>query len=57
MSMHPKVADAFEQIDAAIFSGDEFFDPINLNVLTDYIQRWQRQIPHLTEMSQPESQT
>lgn len=42
MSMHPKVADAFEEIDAAIFSGDTFWDKDNMDKLEKFLGRWYR---------------
>lgn len=51
--MHPSVSRAFEEIDAAIFSGDTFYDPDALNKLKRMMDRWTRQLPHLEEMSKP----
>lgn len=44
MSLHPKVDEAFDEIDAAVFSGDSFHDPDNLAELERYIARWSREI-------------
>ncbi|WNL50704.1 hypothetical protein RPALISO_117 [Ruegeria phage RpAliso] len=41
-SMHPSVERAFEEIDAALFSGDTFHSPDNLKVLENHLARWQR---------------
>lgn len=40
--MHPRVAEAFEQIDAALFNGDTFDDPENEKHLFEYLGRWLR---------------
>lgn len=42
--MHPKLLHALEQIDAAVFNGDTFDDPGDLEELTDYINRWVRHL-------------
>jgi hypothetical protein len=48
--MERHLIDAFEEIDAAIFSGDTFStDEDALLALKDYIGRWQRAIPALEE--------
>lgn len=49
MSMHPSVARAFEEIDAAMFSGNTFMFPENLAVLEKYLGRWNRTLPSLQE--------
>ncbi len=38
--MHPKVAQALEEIDAAVFSGDTFYDPDPRALLLYYMERW-----------------
>ena len=38
--MHPKVSDAIQQIDAAVFNGDTFEDPTDRADLLEYIERW-----------------
>lgn len=38
--MHPSVARAFEEIDAAVFTGDDFHNAANLKILANYIGRW-----------------
>lgn len=43
MSLHWKVEEAFEEIDAAVYSGDSFHDEENLKELERYIQRWSRE--------------
>lgn len=40
--MHPNVAKALEEIDAACFSGDTFFGPEELAELKKYVGRWKR---------------
>lgn len=42
--IHPDVEEAFEQIDAAVFSGDAFYEAENLDKLETYVGRWQRAI-------------
>lgn len=45
--MHPNVARAFDEIDAALFSGDTFHNPQSLARLKSMIERWQRAIPSI----------
>ncbi len=49
--MHPCVAAAINELDAAIFSGDTFFNTENLEELKRVLARWQRKIPDLEEIS------
>jgi len=49
IQMHPKVEEAFDQIDAAIFSGDGFFNEQALETLEYYIKRWQREANRIKE--------
>ena len=51
MDMHPNVKQAFNEIDAAIFSGDTFFNAENLAELKRMIARWQAKLPDLDEMA------
>lgn len=44
--MHPKVAEAIQQIDAAVFNGDTFEVPEHRAELLEYIERWCRQLAH-----------
>jgi hypothetical protein len=44
--MHPKVADAIQQIDAAVFNGDTFEEPEARAELVEYLKRWCK---HLSE--------
>lgn len=43
--MHPRVTEAIQQIDAALFNGDTFFDDEARAELLEYVERWARQIP------------
>lgn len=45
--MHPSVTRAFDEIDAAIFSGDTFIDPDALQKLEAMVARWQLAITSL----------
>ena len=48
--MEKYLIDAFEEIDAAVFSGDTFStDEDALLALKHYIGRWQRAIPDLQD--------
>ena len=40
--MHEDIAGAFEQIDAALFSGDTFFSFENRKILRERLERWER---------------
>lgn len=42
MSIHKDTLEAFEQIDAAMFSGDTFVSHEGRMKLREYLQRWQR---------------
>lgn len=42
--MHPKVASAIEEIDAAVFSGDTFEDPAARAKLVEYMAAWTREL-------------
>lgn len=42
--LHPDVKEALDQIDAAIFTGDTFFNPENMEELKTFIGRWNREI-------------
>jgi len=42
--MHPHVAHAIQEIDAALFNGDTFDDPDMRDELLEYIARWTRQL-------------
>ena len=47
--MHPKIEDAIQQIDAALFNGDTFDDEGHRATLQEYVDRWQRQLRELSE--------
>jgi hypothetical protein len=47
--MHPKIEDALQQIDAALFNGDTFDDEENRAALQEYVDRWQRKLRELSE--------
>ncbi len=42
--MHPKLAHAIQEIDAAVFNGDTFDDPDARAELLHYIERWTREL-------------
>jgi len=42
MSLHPNIERAFNEIDAAIFSGDQFENVEDLAKLRYHIERWER---------------
>lgn len=44
--MHPKVAEAIQQIDAAVFNGDTFENPDERTELLEYIERWCKRLAH-----------
>lgn len=44
MGLHPRLAEAFEQIDAAVFNGDTFHDPDHRENFIDYLNRWSREL-------------
>lgn len=44
--MHPKLADAIQQIDAAVFNGDTFETPEHRHALCEYLERWSKQLKH-----------
>lgn len=53
--MHPKVAGAIQEIDAALFSGDTFDNPVDRAELASYVARWARELEVLeTDASRPE---
>lgn len=49
MVLHWKVEEAFEEIDAAVYSGDSFHDEKNLEELERYILRWQREAKRIRD--------
>lgn len=42
--MHPKVAQAIQEIDAAVFNGDTFEDSDDRAELLEYIARWKSRL-------------
>jgi hypothetical protein len=40
--LHPKVENALQEIDAAMYSGDTFIDGANIQMLQGYLDRWNR---------------
>ncbi len=50
MSLRPATLNACEEIDAALFSGDEFIDsPEAIDALKQYVQRWTRELNKLEQ--------
>jgi len=47
--MHPSVSRAFEEIDAAVFSGPLLYNPEELAKLKRYTERWTRAILEIEE--------
>jgi hypothetical protein len=49
--LHPNVAQAIQEIDAAVFNGDAFEEVEARAELLEYIERWQRRLaePIITE--------
>ena len=43
-----------EQLDAALFSGDDFLEAEERNELKEYIERWTRRIKEIEEMENQE---
>lgn len=53
--IHPKVANAIQEIDAAVFNGPTFDEPEARAELTEYIERWTRRLAEPIEVeSEPE---
>lgn len=40
--LHPKVENAFQELDAALYSGDTFIDGANIQMMQGYLDRWNR---------------
>lgn len=53
MTMHPSVARAIQEIDAAFFSGDTFENPKARRELEKYLARWNRAIQQLAPIRCP----
>lgn len=45
--MHPKVASAIQEIDAALYNGDTFEDPGGRAELTAYVEKWTKELADL----------
>lgn len=43
-SLHPRLDEAFERIDAAVFSGDTFDDPEARAYFASMLARWRKEI-------------
>ena len=48
--MRHYIEDACESIDAAFFTGDAFLDENHRKGVTEYIERWQRELKRLDIM-------
>lgn len=51
--MHPNVARAIQEIDAAVFNGDTFEEPEARAELLEYIARWTRALAELEQEHDP----
>lgn len=40
--IHPKVENALQELDAALYSGDTFIDGANIQMMQGYLDRWNR---------------
>lgn len=40
--LHPKLENALQEIDAAMYSGDTFIDGANIQMMQGYLDRWNR---------------
>lgn len=50
MSLRPATLNACEEIDAALFSGDEFIEsPAAVDQLLQYVARWTRELTKLQQ--------
>ncbi len=47
--MHPKVASAIQEIDAAVFSGGTFEDPAARAELLEHMAAWARELASTSE--------
>jgi len=45
--MRPCNEEICDSLDAALFSGDDFFNPDSLKELEEYLARWQRRIEEI----------
>ena len=44
------IEDACEEIDAAMFTGDAFYDEEHRKSLLDYMERWKKEIKRLDKL-------
>ena len=44
--MHPKLAHAIQEIDAAVFNGDVFENPDERAEMIEYLDRWCKRLSH-----------
>lgn len=49
MNIHSNVLNAFEEIDAALFSGDSFYNLSNLKELEKFLFRWEKRKNEIRE--------
>lgn len=52
MNIHPHVDDPIDQIDAAVFSGDTFFDKDARAQFRDMMARWERGLKEFDRMDE-----
>lgn len=48
-NMHPKVEQAIQEIDAAVFNGDTFDEPEARIELKAYLERWTRRLAEMAD--------
>lgn len=51
--MHPSILKAFDELDAAIFSGDSFADKQQRAKLRELMARWERGLVSFDEIDDP----
>lgn len=61
MNIHPNVLNSFQEIDAALFSSDSFYNLSNLKELERFLWRWEKKKNELktsilTEMEEKEKE-
>lgn len=49
--MHPKLAQAIQEIDAAVMNGDSFWDPDDRAEFVFYLNSWVSEIPKIERMA------
>lgn len=52
--MHPKVASAIQEIDAAVFNGDTFEDPVACAELLEYMAAWAKELTPAEQVVEPD---